>query len=254
MSKRPLWIFLHVPRTGGNTVSEAFVKMFPKEQILLTSQIRYHPRKVDYSKIKFIFGHAAYYGIHKKMPDREPRYFTFLRDPASRQVSHYNMKMQFEKEMIPFDKWNKNQVRNEMVHFLDLKFKGSESSSIRGTKIFMPLIKMMNYRIVYFLHALFFRIFGLNRRNDMKKFENAKKMLDLCWFVGLTEKSDEDFSFLMKSMGIKNIHFVNDGQSRKIMELNDELREKIYKENPLDVELYKYASKLRAERLEQLKK
>lgn len=249
MNKEPLWIFLHVPRTGGNTLSEALAKKFPKEEVLLTSHIRYHPEKVDYSKLKFIFGHAAYYGIHEKVQDKEARYFTFLRDPAERQISHYNMKMQYEKEHIPFEEWNRNQVRNEMVHFLDLKFKGSESSSIRGTKIFMPIIKKMNYRMVYAIHTLFFKIFRLNKRNDLRKLENAKKMLDLCWFVGLTEKSEEDFRSLINSMGIKKINLIRQGKSQKILKLNDELRARIYKENPLDVELYNYAVELRNKKL-----
>lgn len=251
--KEPLWIFLHVPRTGGNTLSEAIGKRFPKEEVLMTSHIRYHPAKVDFSKLRFIFGHATYYGIHEKVPDREPRYFTFLRDPAERQISHYNIKMQYEKDIIPFEEWNKNQVRNEMVHYLDLKFKGSESSSIRGTKIFMPIIRMMNYRIVYFLHSLFFKVFGLNKKNDLKKLENAKKMLDLCWFVGLTEKSKEDFDFLIKSMGLKRLDFIRQGKSKRILELNDELRNQIYKENPLDVELYNYAIELREKKLNSMK-
>src|SRR3972149_560950 len=105
MSKELLWIFFHVPRTGGNTISEALVKMRPKEEILLTSKVRYHPEKIDYSKLRFIFGHATYYGIHKKVPNKEPRYFTFLRDPAERQISHYNIKMQYEKDIISFEEW-----------------------------------------------------------------------------------------------------------------------------------------------------
>lgn len=253
MNQEPLWIFLHVPRTGGNTLSEALAKKFPKEEVLLTTDIRYHPAKVDYSRLKFILGHSTYYGIHEKVPDKEARYFTFLRDPAERRVSHYNRKMQYEKEVIPFEEWNKNQVRNEMVHFLDLKFKGSESSSIRGTKIFMPLIRRLNYKMVYFLHSLFFKIFGLNRKNDLRKLENAKKILDLCWFVGVTEKTREDFDFLVKSMGIKKLNLVRDGKSKRILKLNDELRAKIYKENPLDVELYNYALELREKKLNTLK-
>ncbi|MFH1325773.1 MAG: sulfotransferase family 2 domain-containing protein [archaeon] len=247
--KDSLWIFLHVPRTGGNTLSEVIAKKFPKEQVLLTSHVRYHPQKIDGSKLKFVLGHATYYGIHKKSPNKNPRYFAFLRDPAERQISHYNYKMQYEKKRIPFETWRSNQVKNEMVHFLDLKFKGSESSSVRGTKYFMPIIKKLNYKGVYLIHSIIFKIFGLNKKNDLKKLENAKKLLKMCWFVGITEKSNEDFGFLLNAMGVRKRKLIREGKSKKILKLDKNLRDKIYKENPLDVELYNYALDLRKKRL-----
>ena len=246
MKKNNLWIFLHVPRTGGGTL-EVMLEEVPKNEVLLTSNIRYKSRiqKIDEDKLRFILGHATYFGIHKNFPEKNARYFVFLRDPAERQVSHYNTKMQHEKKLIPFEIWSNNQVKNEMVHFLDLKFKGSASSSIYGSKFFLPIIRRLNYRRTYLIHSIIFKILGLNKKNDLNKLKNAKKLLKICWFVGITGKSGEDFNFLLNSMGIKKKELVREGKSKEILRLNKSLREKIYKENPLDVELYNYALSLR---------
>ncbi len=246
MDNKILWIFLHLPRIGGNTISEFIRKRVLKEEIFLSSIERYqkNPKVPDKNKTKFMFGHATYYGMHKLIPGKEPRYFVFLRDPAERLISHYNSKMQNEKKRIPFDKWYKNQIKNEVVHILNLKLKGSESTRINTPKLFLPILRRLNYKTTYFIQTIMFNLFGLNKKNNLKKLENAKKLLDLCWFVGISEKSKIDFKFLLNIMGIRNKKIMDLGVSKKIVKINDQLRKKIYRENPLDVELYNYALKL----------
>ena len=243
MDNKTLWIYLHPPRTGGITLLNTLLNRIPKDEILSTSLVRYNldPGKFDPGKLKLITGHATYYGIHKISPNKEPRYFIFLRDPAERLVSHYNAKMIDEKNPIPFDEWYKNQIKNEMVHFLNLKYKGSGSSRLHTPKILLPFIRKLNYKTTYLIQTIIFNLLGLNRKNDSKKLENAKKLLDLCWFVGIIENSDEDIPFLFNAMGIKNAKWKKVTLSKKLIQVNDKLRKKIYDENPLDVELYKYA-------------
>lgn len=247
MNDNTLWIYLHPPRTGGHTILNTLLKRVPKDEIISTSVARYQKNfsKFDPNKVRFIIGHATYYGIHKLVPNKNPKYFIFLRDPAERLVSHYNAKMMDEKNPIPFDEWYKNQIKNEMVHFLDLKFKGSESSRIHTPKFFMPIIRRLNYKTTYLIQTVIFNLLGLNKKNDPKKLENAKRLLDLCWFVGIIENSDEDVPFLFNALGIKNPKWEKVTLRKKIIKIDDKLREKIYRENPLDVELYKYALQLR---------
>ena len=84
------------------------------------------------------------------------------------------------------------------------------------------------------------------KKNDFKKLENAKKLLDLCWFVGIVEESDKDFKVLFDSMGLKNVKWEkSDAPYKRVLKLDDELRENIYKENPLALELYNYALNIR---------
>jgi Sulfotransferase family len=255
MDDNILWILLHPPRTAGNTITETILKNFPRDQIYMTSLARYglDTEKFNKDKVRFILGHATYYGIHKLVPQRIPRYIVLLRDPAERLVSHYNEKMQNEENKIPFDRWYQNQIKNEMVNFLDLKLKGSESSRMRVPRFILPLIQKVNYKTVYSIQTVIFNLLGLNKKNDLKKLENAKKLLGLCWFVAITEKSKEDFKFIFDSIGLKGIKYENDSQSKKVVEVGDELRQQIYKENPLDLELYKYGLQLNKKQKEEYK-
>ncbi|PIO08357.1 hypothetical protein COU59_01890 [Candidatus Pacearchaeota archaeon CG10_big_fil_rev_8_21_14_0_10_34_12] len=251
--KDELWIFLHIPRTGGNTISEALIKKFPG-QVLLTSHIRYqkNPYKINKSNIRFILGHATYFGIHKSYPDKIPRYFTFIRDPAERIVSQYNQRMQELKKRISFDEWHKNQVKNEMVHFLDLKFKGAESSNVNTPRFFMPFVKKMNYKAVYTAHSLIFKLLRLHKKNNFQKLANARKVLDSCYFIGLTGRN-EDYYNVLNLMSVKGKKLKIQGKSKKVLKLDEELREKIHEEHPLDLELYNYAKTLRKLKLDLLK-
>lgn len=254
MDKKTVWIFLHPPRTGGGTLLNTLLVRVPKEEILSTSVIRYQkdPEKFDPKKIRFIIGHATYYGIHNLVPDKTPKYFIFLRDPAERLVSHYNVKMMKEQNPIPFDKWYKNQIRNEMVHVLDLKYKGSASTRIHTPNIFVPLLRKLSYKTTYMIQSVVFNILRLNKRDDYGKLENAKKLLDACWFVGIIENSDKDIPYLLKEMGLKEAKWEKESLSKKILILDDKLRKKIYEENPLDWELYNYALKLRGMTIDSL--
>ena len=109
----------------------------------------------------------------------------------------------------------------------------------------MLIIRKFSYKTNYFIQNIVSSILGIRKGGERKKLENAKKLLNLCWFVGIAENSREDFGFLFKEMGLKKEKLEDVNASKKILELNDKLRKKIYDENPLDVELYQYALDLR---------
>ena len=139
MKDNILWIFLHPIRTGGNTLIEHIKKQVPADEIFLSSVARYKCdvfSKFDRNKTRFALGHATYYGMHKLAPNKEARYFIFLRDPAERVLSYYNTQMQLMNKKIPFDIWYKHQVKNDLVNFLDLKYRGSESSKVYTPQTF----------------------------------------------------------------------------------------------------------------------
>ena len=112
-NKWPLYIFVHVPKCAGisfrihienNFRSEEILKIYCKQRIETEngeSIFLYNRNDIDNylkslterqrDKIKVIYGHDVYYGIHKYF-DKEPRYFTFLRNPVDRAISLYNFK------------------------------------------------------------------------------------------------------------------------------------------------------------------
>ncbi len=250
-----LWIHIHPLRTGGATILNTIRVNAPVEERFEASDARYniYPKKFDPKKLKFMLGHATYYGIHNLVPGKKPRYFVFLRDPAERIVSYYNAKMLETKKVIPFDDWYKNQMKNDMVHFLDLKYKGYASSRTPVPSIFMPIIRKLNYRTFFFLQTLALKFMKKTKKAELNKLENAKKLLDLCWFVGIIENSDEDVPFLFKAMNLKNMEWKKTTLSKKLVKVDDELRDRIYKDNPLDLEIYQYALRLNKQKRPALK-
>lgn len=170
---------------------------------------------------KVLSGHETYYGIHDLLPGRTPRYLTFVREPARRLVSLYNFEMTHRIAkgwpILEFEMWYQDRARNEMTNFYCSRLPNAS-------------------------------------QNDFSK---AKWVLDKCWYVGLTEHLDEGLSLLFHAMKIttkwKNYRVTGDEESsmddlqhpdfttpKKFLELNDKLKRKIEKENPLDYKLYQY--------------
>lgn len=240
-NKEPLWIFLHLPKTGGTTFNGHLSKeMHFDEDFVVLSNWGYKYQKsmnrppfhkrppVMQQKIRVLSGHHTYYGIHRQFTNREHRYLTFLRDPAERCVSLYNFRKSKHKIHCNFEEWydleyNKN-YRNDIIQFYCERLLQLKLSKIT--------------------------------RNELSI---AKKMLDLCWFVGVTDKLDIQLNFLFSEIGVnldwQKFH-VAGSQSSEVAELllhpsrfnkivkyiclNDEIRDKVYKDHPYDLELFHY--------------
>ncbi|PXF46625.1 hypothetical protein BWQ96_03614 [Gracilariopsis chorda] len=115
--KKPLYIFLHLHKTGGNSLKDALYSFAKKNNFTLyhtchpaypdsrftawyfnrhkNSQdtdcnlddlAKLRPSKLN--AIDMIMGHQ-YFGAHHFFPEREVRYFTFVRHPLRRKISHF---------------------------------------------------------------------------------------------------------------------------------------------------------------------
>ena len=248
MENNDLWIFLHAPRTGGSTIIKYLTEAAPPGGVMMPSNLRYGEGKknFDKSKVMFILGHATYWGMHKEFPGKNPKYFTFIRDPAERIVSYYNEKFKDypEDKIVPFDKWYESQPKNEMVRFFNLKLQGSASSHIKVPKFLTFLVRIIKgkYGAFNFLHSSFRKI---SRQVSKEDLENAKNLLDRCDFVGIIENAKEDSKFLFDMIGIKCPEWERSSTyKKKLVTPTDEIRKKVYKDNPLDYELYNYALEL----------
>lgn len=114
-SKKPLYIFLHIPKCAGSTVRfhiehtlepGEYISIYDGYYLDVRNRRRtyftlgnrdleidsYLSRLTEEEKgnIKVLYGHRVYYGIHRFFRGREPRYVTLVRDPIARTVSHYN--------------------------------------------------------------------------------------------------------------------------------------------------------------------
>ena len=249
--KKYLYIFLHLPKTGGTTFSQHLIKNLKKDEIMSTSQLRYNliPSNIKKDKIKAILGHATYYGIHKLFPNKTPRYIVFLREPADRFVSSYNFEMRTkEGANVPFWKWYKSQLKNEMVYFLDMKFRGKEGAKANLPRNTLPFFgKIFQNKKVYLffqkIYGSYITFFQSSQKIQKRKLENAKKLLDQCWYIGFVSNLDRDLKFLFKEIGVptkwKNQNITE--KSKSFFKLDKKSREKIYNDNKYDKELFDYA-------------
>lgn len=89
-------IYLHLPKTGGNTIRQIFQNNYKiTNRLYFKSDME---RQKDFEKMcksqnqfgNFTSGHI-YYGYHKLLPEGVPfKYYIMLRDPISRIISQYN--------------------------------------------------------------------------------------------------------------------------------------------------------------------
>jgi hypothetical protein len=93
---RPALIFLHIPKCGGMTLRSALSSAVPPERRFRVGSDIASSRTAlaalpdsDRLGIDLLYGHLSY-GWHEQLLPREASYFTIVRDPVARVVSHYN--------------------------------------------------------------------------------------------------------------------------------------------------------------------
>ena len=263
-----LYIFIHVPKCAGTTIyshieeqykSKSLVRLYNLEVLKhlenkygdLNKYItekgikeRWQIFKKDWiadmiesmsetqrDSVRIIYGHLVYYGIHELF-NKEARYFSFLREPISRTISHYNFHlslplverkkffkvMRKNGERIPFEEWVENHpvACNRMVWFLSERYIGDDLND--------------------------------HHRNPTEQdLKNAKEFLKKLYFLGFTENQN-DLQFIYEQLAItKRISDQNVSKKHFVPENYEETKELILSKNKLDMELYDYAIKLNSE-------
>lgn len=239
----PVYVFLHNPKTGGTTFNGHLVKHMTLDQDFvhfgpfgkkasaeagLPSFAKRDPALR--SKARVLGGHGTWYGMHELVPGKVPRYFTFLRRPASRLVSKYNGFMTRKKNeghFRPFEEWYAEEPKDAMTR----------------------------------LYNQFEQGFGVGEgaKHDLKpNLEAASAFLERLWYVGVTERLDQALAFLFGEIGVEGpVERLKvsgetkggdlarmDRQIPKLITLTPELEERIEADNEMDVRLYADALRL----------
>jgi len=252
MSKNYLYIFLHIPKTAGSTFAFHLKKNFTKNSLLHLSFENLHKNKVknilkslkadEKAKIKVIYGHAAFFGIHEYF-DREARYFTFFRDPVERAVSIYNHKRRLFDDYSNLNALQKENLKNTLT----VKGKAPEFEEWLERK-FDTNRKNKHLSVYGFMQMLGF----LERKVDKN---SIKKALRKFMFIGMTEHYNEDSLFLYQILNI-NKFFLSRNISSKHYEpkITSKIRQKIYAKSRLDKLIYDMALKRRVDYKKLVKK
>lgn len=86
-------VFIHIPKCGGSTLNRVLKNEYKKENIHLKVYDQLAEENLgsefDLVEKRLLHGHVSY-GIHEQMNlTSKPRYFSMLRDPVDRIISHY---------------------------------------------------------------------------------------------------------------------------------------------------------------------
>jgi hypothetical protein len=224
--------FIHVPKCAGTSFISLLDEMFINSEICPT---HYDLRKFSRGEIsseelqgyKFIRGHFPYDLIIPRLKVR-PRLITFLRDPVTQFVSYYQMRKRVPDPISGMQEQIKELTLDE---FLD-RSAHAEVIANNITKLFAGLPEGE-------------KLFDFSTTIDI---DLAKKHLEQCEFIGLTEEYQKSIDLFCHifDFPVPNEHReLNVSPDRdKRQEIGQATIDRIIKIQYADMELYEHGKKL----------
>ncbi|MFN2187561.1 MAG: sulfotransferase family 2 domain-containing protein [Candidatus Promineifilaceae bacterium] len=233
--EQPAVIFIHIPKTAGQTLYLIVKRQYPSDSIknfkegIAGSYVKFlNSSASERSLYQFYWGHIPY-GLHEVL-NKPCEYFTFLRVPVERTISHYYF-LASEKDHPLKDLYGE-----DFIPLKELLEKGAD-----------PLL--FNCQTRHLSGVMYEAKPGECTREHL---EIAKENLRFGMrVIGLTERFDQSLILLQDAFGWEDVRYVRDNvsTSRPAREAIDmETMELIIKANLLDQELYAYARELFQER------
>ncbi|QHI35442.1 hypothetical protein IMCC3317_07880 [Kordia antarctica] len=235
------FIFLHVPRTGGVSMSKILYPFFKPEEryVVYVEEEGGNSRnavqrfielpQAEKEKIKFIGGHA-YFGLHEYYSNYS--YFTLLRNPVDRIISIYGYALGWEghylHDQIIANRWS-------LHEFVESKI---------STELDNAMVRMLSgsYDIP----------FGKCTEELLEKAKtNLTKFFPT---FGITERFTDTVTMLNITHGMRiHLHDKKKHNVAKVVlapeQTTDEVKNFIKKTNALDYKLYEYACQVFEERI-----
>lgn len=224
---RPLLIFLHLPKTGGGTLSDVLRREYGQRAVLELYDSSYGEEVASLlpgsgDTVRVVIGHL-YFGIHAFLPN-SAQYVTLLREPVERVVSHYYF------------------VRNDPTHYL---YETAQQLNLHDFVIARGAHEPNNDQTRLLSGKRFAASPGAFPDEMLAE---AKENLSRHFaVVGLTEAFDESLLLMQRTFGWRRPYYMrrNVGRNRPgIDALPDATIDVIRASNELDIELYHYATAL----------
>ncbi len=183
MRRAPCLVFLHIPRTGGTTLSSSLVRSYRPDETLrldildkaLDTELERIPSHMR-AEARLIHGHMPF-GVHAYM-DRRCEYVTVLRNPLERVVSVYTL------------------ITQAPGHVLHERVVGAGITLEAYVESGMDEGQTANSQT----RQLSGRQFGTL---DDAALEEAKRNLEGFLVVGLTERFEETFVLLRRAVRLR---------------------------------------------------
>ncbi len=250
--KKPLYIFLHIMKCAGSSIRFYTKENLDKDEFLLLYEnerpiFKKNKKNIEKyissltreqkNKIRVIFGHMTFYGLHRLFYNRDCRYISFIREPFNRTISHYNWDL-----MRYYD----NELPRERIPELfpkdrkDLSFKSWFYNWVGANK--ERNLRMENF-IFRSLFLLFFNDTVKDQDINNNYLRKIKKILSKFYFIGIVENYG-DFLFFYNKIG--NERFLkNFNVSTKYLKAEEIEKAKILisKDLEFDRKIYNYCLK-----------
>lgn len=229
-------IFLHIPRTGGTTLDQIISRNYRQHEIYATGNVGddgvvafSQMSPAQKARIKLIKGHMAY-GLHESVPGPSA-YFTFLRDPIERAISHFHF------------------VRRMPEHPAH-RFIVGENLDIESTLERHLDFMLFNAQVRMLSGAWHDPRPGQCTVDHLRLAQ--KRLQEDIAVIGLTEEFDASLLLLSKALGWKALYYarrnVTVGRPEK-KALPPQTLAALTEANKLDLELFQYAQTLFAQRV-----
>jgi hypothetical protein len=221
-------VFLHVPKTGGQTIESSLLRNFAQsERIHLDTLDRPLDEAMNGIPLekrliaRLLWGHIPH-GVHLYMPQR-CEYVTILREPIARVVSGYKYIIRTPEHGLH------DRLIAEAMSLEEYLEAGIDEGATENAQT----------------RQLSGRQFGALDRNAL---ETAQRNLETFLVVGLTERFEETFVLLRRTVGLRMPFYVTRNVSPP-HDVSERATELARERNELDLELYGFARELFAAQL-----
>ena len=254
---QPLLAFVHIPRTGGGTMSSAVAKNY--SPVKRPGNYQRGPEKT-HQGLKNIakktglgfwnaVGDHVPYGLYLRYLPADTRYMTILRDPVDRVLSHYHFHAQAGdppgssgtrklratwERLLNHERVERPGGDKEAEITLDLDGDFSLEEGLRR-----KIVIYDNFMTRFLCGGE--SLFGELAPDSL---DRARENVSTFWFVGVRERLDDSIVLLGRRLGVGPMPYFLRHVSQKrppLAETSDELQALIAEYNAMDVELYRFA-------------
>ena len=250
---QPMLAFVHIPRTGGGSLSTAISQNYSRLQG--PGNYQRNPEKtrdavarLGSEGVRKAIGDHVPYGLYvRHLPD-DTRYITVLREPVDRVLSHYHFHAQAGsrpdqgarklrttwQSLLNMERVEREGGEQEEQIVLDPE---TDTSLEEGLRRKIPIYDNFMTRFLWGGESLFGEL-------PPDALERAKENISKFWFVGFRERLDDSIILLGRKLGVGLMPYGTRHVSQKrppLEETSEELRELVAEHNAMDVELYRFA-------------